>query len=138
MDQFWWKNGQKRKIAIFWYFTKMEITQVQNDLESWNLAKLWRIILSKIASRHFLIILVFLEFLTFSSQIWPFLRDFGQILAKNCNFGQNLRFRTAIKSKRMKISKIPAYRFCITLISTYMNKFSSIGPAVFSNLVNLC
>ena len=43
------------------------------------------------------------------------------------DFGQNLRFRTAIKSKRTKISKIPAYRFCITLISTYMNKFDPIG-----------
>ena len=38
------------KIVIFWYFTKMEITQVQNDLESWNLAKLWTIILSKITN----------------------------------------------------------------------------------------
>ena len=76
---------------IFWYFTKMEITQVQNDLESWNLAKLWRIILSKIASRHFLIILVFLEFLTFSPKIWPFLRDFGQILGENVKNSKNTK-----------------------------------------------
>ena len=89
MDQFWWKNGQKRKIAIFWYFTKMEITQVQNDLESWNLAKLWRIILSKIATRRFLIIWVFLEILPFSSKIWPFLRNFGQILDENCKIFKN-------------------------------------------------
>ena len=34
-------------------------------------------------SGHFLIILVFLEYLTFSPKIWPFLRDFGQILGEN-------------------------------------------------------
>ena len=49
----------------------MEITQVQNDLESLNLSKLWRILLSKIASWLFLIISLFYEILTFSSKIWP-------------------------------------------------------------------
>ena len=69
----------------------MERTQVQNDLESWNLAKLLRIILSKIASRHFSIILVFLEFLTFSPKIWPFSRDFGQILGENVKNSKNTK-----------------------------------------------
>ena len=76
-------------MAIFWYFTKLEITQVQNDLESWNLAKLWSIILSKIATRRFLIIWVFLEILPFSSKIWPFLRNFGQILDENGKIFEN-------------------------------------------------
>ena len=55
----------------------------QKDLESCNLAKLLRIILSKVASRHFLIILVFFEFLTFSPKIWPKSLKNGQILGEN-------------------------------------------------------
>ena len=64
---------------------------------------------------------------------------FFQILSKivkNGNFGQNLKLQTALKLKKIKISKIAAYHFCITLKSTYMNKFGLIWPAVFSNLVN--
>ena len=76
-------------MAIFWYFTKLEITQVQNDLESWNLAKLWSIILFKIATLRFLIIWVFLEILPFSSKIWPFLRIFGQILEENSKISKD-------------------------------------------------
>ena len=87
-------------MAIFWYFTKLEITQVQNDLESWNLAKLWSIILSKIATRRFLIIWVFLEILPFSSKIWPFLRNFGQILDKNGKIFKNAQI---IKNRRVAI-----------------------------------
>ena len=87
-------------MAIFWYFTKLEITQVQNDLESWNLAKLWSIILSKIATRHFLIIWVFLEILPFSSKIWPFLRNFGQILDENGKIFKNAQI---IKNRRVAI-----------------------------------
>ena len=87
-------------MAIFWYFTKLEITQVQNDLESWNLTKLWRIILSKIATRRFLIIWVFLEILPFSSKIWPFLRNFGQILDKNGKIFKNAQI---IKNRRVAI-----------------------------------
>ena len=78
-------------MAIFWYFTKLEITQVQNDLESWNLAKLWSIILSKIATQRFLIIWVFLDILPFSSKIWPFLREFGQILCENVKNSKNTK-----------------------------------------------
>ena len=87
-------------MAIFWYFTKLEITQVQNDLESWNLAKLWSIILSKIATRRFLIIWVFLEILPFSSKIWPFLRNFGQILDENGKIFKNAQI---IKNRRVAI-----------------------------------
>ena len=87
-------------MAIFWYFTKLEITQVQNDLESWNLAKLWSIILSKIATRRFLIISVFFEILPFSSKIWPFLRNFGQILDKNGKIFKNAQ---VIKNRRVAI-----------------------------------
>ena len=87
-------------MAIFWYFTKLEITQVQNDLESWNLAKLWSIILSKIATRRFLIIWVFLEILPFSSKIWPFLRNFGQILDKTGKIFKNAQI---IKNRRVAI-----------------------------------
>ena len=87
-------------MAIFWYFTKLEITQVQNDLESWNLAKLWSIILSKIATRRFLIIWVFLDILPFSSKIWPFLRNFGQILDKNGKIFKNAQI---IKNRRVAI-----------------------------------
>ena len=90
-------------MAIFWYFTKLEITQVQNDLESWNLAKLWSIILSKIATRRFLIIWVFLEILPFSSKIWPFLRNFGQILDKNGKIFKNAQI---IKNRRVAILDI--------------------------------
>ena len=98
--QFGWKNWQKLKMAIFCFFTKLEITQVQNDLESWNLANLWNIILSKIATRCFLIIWVFLEILPLSSKIWPFQRNFGQILDKTAKF-----------SKMLKLSKITVWRF---------------------------
>ena len=87
-------------MAIFWYFTKLEITQVQNDLESWNLAKLWSIILSKIATQRFLIIWVFLEILPFSSKIWPFLRNFGQILDENGKIFKNAQI---IKNRRVAI-----------------------------------
>ena len=87
-------------MAIFWYFTKLEITQVQNDLESWNLAKLWSIILSKIATRRFLIIWVFLDILPFSSKIWPFLRNFGQILDENGKIFKNAQI---IKNRRVAI-----------------------------------
>ena len=68
--RFRWKNCQNRKIVIFWYFTKIDITQVQNDIESWNLAKLCTIILSKKWSRHFLIFYVFFEILPNLSKIW--------------------------------------------------------------------
>ena len=88
-DQFRGKNCQKRKIAIFMYFTKMEITQAQNDLESWNLAKLWRIIISKIATRRFLIIWAFLKILPFSSKIWPKFLKNGQILDVNGKISKN-------------------------------------------------
>ena len=87
-------------MAIFWYFTKLEITQVQNDLESWNLTKLWSIILSKIATQRFLIIWVFLEILPFSSKIWPFLRNFGQILDENGKIFKNAQI---IKNRRVAI-----------------------------------
>ena len=88
-DQFGWKNWQKRKMAIFWYFTKLEITQVQNDLESWNLAKLWRIILSKIATQRFLIIWAFLKILPFLSKICPKFLKNGQILDENGKISKN-------------------------------------------------
>ena len=68
--RFRWKNCQNRKIVIFWYFTKIDITQVQNDIESWNLAKLCTIILSKKGSQHFLIFYVFFEILPNLSKIW--------------------------------------------------------------------
>ena len=87
-------------MAIFWYFTKLEITQVQNDLESWNLAKLWSIILFKIATQRFLIIWVFLEILPFLSKIWPFLRNFGQILDENGKIFKNAQI---IKNPRVAI-----------------------------------
>ena len=41
------KMARIEKIAIFWYFTKIVISQVQNNLESLNLAKLCTIILFK-------------------------------------------------------------------------------------------
>ena len=88
MDQFWWKNGPKRKIAIFWYFAKMEITQVQIDQESWNLAKSWRIILSKIPSQHFLIIWVLMKNLKLSSKICPNILRYCQIFEENINFSK--------------------------------------------------
>ena len=82
--QFRWKNCQKCKIRIFRNFTKIGITRVQNDLGSWNLAKLWRIMLSKIAAtQRFLIILVFLKILPSSSKIWPKCLRNGQILGEN-------------------------------------------------------
>ena len=76
-DHFRWKNVQKCKFAIFWYFTKIEITQFHNDIESWNFTKLWRIVWSKIAPRHFLIIWVNFENLIFSTKniLMP---NFGQ------------------------------------------------------------
>ena len=40
------KMAKIEKIAIFWYFTKIIISQVQNNLVSLNLAKLCTIILS--------------------------------------------------------------------------------------------
>ena len=98
-------------MAIFWYFTKLEITQVQNDLESWNLTKSWGIILSKIATLRFLIIWVFLDILPFSSKIWPFLRNFGQIFDENSKIFKNTqkicctlsKVKTVRKTKPIKI-----------------------------------
>ena len=78
-------------MAIFWYFTKLEITQVQNDLESWNFTKLWSIILSKIATQRFLIMWVFMEILPFSPKIWPFLRHFGQIFDEDGKIFKNTK-----------------------------------------------
>ena len=62
-------------------------------------------------------------------------------------FGQNIKFRTAIKWKIN--SKFPAHSSCISLKSTNINKFGLIWLAVFisvsqiwstffSNLLNLC
>ena len=100
LNQFWWKNGQKRKIAIFRYFLKIEITQAQNDLEGWNLAKLWRIIISKIATRGFLIIWALLKILPFSSKIWPKFLKNGQIFDENGKISKNTQI---IKKRRVAI-----------------------------------
>ena len=70
------KMTENEKSRIFWYFTKMEITLVQNDLENWNLAKSWRSVLSEIASRHFSI---FRDFDVFHLAIFKrFWSNFGR------------------------------------------------------------
>ena len=67
---------------------KFDLT-VQNDVESWNLAKLSTIILSKKWSRHFLISYAFFEILPNLSKIWPFFQNFDQIFDKFGKISKN-------------------------------------------------
>jgi len=91
-DQFGWKNWQKRKMTIFWYFTKLEITQVRNDLESWNLAKLWSIIhFQNLYTVFFVNLSIFGDFAVFFQNL--------AILVKFWT-------KTAKFSKMLKLSKI--------------------------------
>ena len=77
-----WKNGKKRKIAIFWYLTKREISQVQNDLQSWNLSKSYKIIFAKPLHDVFR---WFQYFWNFAVLVQNLTKIPGQILNENCN-----------------------------------------------------
>ena len=70
--QFWSKNGQKWKIAIFYHFTKILITSSPHKLGSWNLVRLCKIGVQKDLSTRFLNFWVFLKIWPFSWKIWPF------------------------------------------------------------------
>ena len=73
------KNAQKTKSRNFLLYKKMQITQVKNDLESWCLAKLWRIISSTI----FWLFENFWKFYISVQNFTKFLR--GQILFTKSN-----------------------------------------------------
>ena len=90
--RFGWKNCQNRKIVNFLYFTKIDIGQAQNDIESWNLAKLCLLMLSKKWSRLFLIFYVFFEILP----------NLSKILSK---FWKMVKFSTNL-AKFQKLHKI--------------------------------
>ena len=112
LGRFRWKNRQNWKIANFWYFTKIDVTQVQNDKESWNLANLCTIILSDEWAKDFWHFIYFLK-------VWQVCQKFDNFFKILTKFFTNL----AKFQKNPKITKNAVITFLNKIIVYNLAKF---------------
>ena len=97
------KNGQSWKIVIFYYFTKILITQSGNELESWNLARLFNIGVQKNLGTKFL--------------IFEYLWKFGHFCEKFDHFGQKMSKNGQIFKITQKIKNLVPKFFCTPILN---------------------